>query len=35
MGDHKLSIEFTNDVFKDGEYDRNLYVHGVTLKKVK
>jgi hypothetical protein len=35
VGEHKLSIEFTNDVFKDGEYDRNLYVHGVTLKRVK
>ena len=34
-GDHKLSIEFTNDVFKEGEYDRNLYVHGVSLKKTK
>jgi hypothetical protein len=34
-GEHKLSIEFTNDVFKEGEYDRNLYVHAVTLKKVK
>jgi hypothetical protein len=34
-GEHKLSIEFTNDVFKDGEYDRNLYVHEVALKKVK
>lgn len=34
-GDHKLSIEFTNDVFKEGEYDRNLYVHAVSLKKTK
>jgi hypothetical protein len=34
-GDHKLSIEFTNDAFKEGEYDRNLYVHSVALKKVK
>ncbi len=34
-GEQKLAIEFTNDVFKDGEYDRNLYVHAVTLKKVK
>ena len=34
-GDVKLSIEYTNDVFKEGEYDRNLYVHGVTLKKTK
>jgi hypothetical protein len=34
-GERKLSIEFTNDVFKEGEYDRNLYVHSVALKKVK
>jgi hypothetical protein len=34
-GDHKLTIEFTNDVYKEGEYDRNLYVHAVGLKKVK
>jgi hypothetical protein len=34
-GEHKLAIEFTNDVYKEGEYDRNLYVHAVTLKKVK
>jgi hypothetical protein len=34
-GEHKLSIEFTNDVYKEGEYDRNLYVHAVALKKVK
>ena len=34
-GEHKLSIEFTNDVYKAGEYDRNLYVHAVALKKVK
>jgi hypothetical protein len=34
-GEHKLSITFTNDVYKEGEYDRNLYVHGVTLKPVK
>jgi hypothetical protein len=34
-GEHKLSIEYTNDVFKQGEYDRNLYVHAVALKKVK
>jgi hypothetical protein len=30
-----LTIEFTNDVYKDGEYDRNLYVHAVAVKKVK
>jgi hypothetical protein len=34
-GEHTLSIEFTNDVYKENDYDRNLYVHGVTLKTVK
>jgi hypothetical protein len=34
-GEHQLSLEFTNDVFKEGEYDRNLFVHAVALKKVK
>jgi hypothetical protein len=34
-GDSKLVIEFTNDVYKEGEYDRNLYVHAVSIKKVK
>jgi hypothetical protein len=32
-GSRKVKIEFTNDVYKDGEYDRNLYVHAVTLTK--
>ena len=32
-GSTKLGIEFTNDIYKEGEYDRNLYVHEVTLKK--
>ncbi len=31
-GEHKLAIEFTNDVYKEGEYDRNFYVHAVSLK---
>jgi len=35
MGERKLSIEFTNDVYKEGEYDRNFFVHEVTLKRVK
>jgi hypothetical protein len=35
MGERKLSIEFTNDVYKEGEYDRNFYVHEVALKRVK
>jgi hypothetical protein len=34
-GECKLSIEFTNDVYKENEYDRNLYVYGVTVKSVK
>jgi hypothetical protein len=34
-GEHKLSIEFTNDVYKQNEYDRNLYVHGVTVAPAK
>jgi hypothetical protein len=32
-GERKLTIEFTNDIYKENEYDRNLYIHGVSLKK--
>src|SRR5262245_54753883 len=34
-GERTLVIEFTNDDYKENEYDRNLYIHGVTLKPVK
>ena len=34
-GERKVSIEFTNDTYKENEYDRNLYIHGLTLKRVK
>jgi Ca-dependent carbohydrate-binding module xylan-binding len=34
-GDRKLAIEFTNDAYKENEYDRNLFVHAVTLKPAK
>lgn len=34
-GEHKIAIEFLNDVYKENEYDLNLYVHGVTLQPVK
>ncbi len=34
-GEHKLTITFTNDAYKEGEYDRNLYIHSVTLKAKK
>lgn len=31
-GERTLGIEFTNDTYKEGEYDSNLYVHAVSLK---
>src|SRR5262249_29698300 len=34
-GDRKLSIEFTNDAYKENEYDRKLYVQAVTLRPGK
>jgi len=34
-GERKLVIEFTNDAYKENEYDRNFFVHGVTIKRVK
>jgi hypothetical protein len=32
-GETTLSIAFTNDVYKEGEYDRNLHVHGVRVER--
>ena len=32
-GKQPLVIEFLNDKFKEGEYDLNLYVSGVTIEK--
>jgi Ca-dependent carbohydrate-binding module xylan-binding len=32
-GKQPLVIEFLNDVFKEGEYDRNLFVHAVKIEK--
>jgi hypothetical protein len=32
-GETSLSIKFTNDVYKESEYDRNLFIHGVRLEK--
>jgi hypothetical protein len=32
-GENTLSIAFTNDAYKEGEFDRNMYVHGVSYKK--
>lgn len=28
-----LSIQYTNDVYKANEYDRNLFIHAVKLEK--
>ena len=28
-----FALDFTNDAYKENEYDRNLYVHGISLKK--
>jgi len=34
-GDTKLSVEFLNDLYKDGEYDLNLYIHSVKVEPKK
>ena len=34
-GDHKVAIAFLNDMYKENEYDLNLYVHGVALRPAK
>lgn len=34
-GAHKLAIAFLNDMYKENEYDLNLYVHGVKLRPAK
>jgi hypothetical protein len=32
-GEQKITVSFTNDEYKEGEYDRNMYLHEVSLKK--
>jgi len=34
-GERKIGIAFLNDLFKEGEYDLNFYVHGVVIKQVR
>lgn len=34
-GEPKLGIEFTNDKYKEGEYDLNLYIHAVKVEAKK
>ena len=33
-GEHKLAIQFTNDAYKENEYDRDLYIETVSLGPV-
>ena len=32
-GEQKLSVEYLNDLYKEGEYDMNFYLHGAKLQK--
>jgi len=32
-GETTLSIAYVNDVYKENEYDRNLFLHGVRVEK--
>jgi len=34
-GEHKLSFEFLNDIYKENEYDLNFYIHVVKVEKKK
>jgi hypothetical protein len=34
-GKQPVVVEFLNDAFKEGEYDRNLFLHSVTLEPKK
>jgi len=34
-GDRKLATEFTNDLYKEGEYDLNFFLNGLKLSRVK
>jgi len=34
-GERKLAVTFTNDIYKENEYDRNFYLHGLKLVRTK
>ncbi len=34
-GDRKVAVVFTNDIYKQDEYDRNFYLNGLRLTRVK
>lgn len=34
-GDRRISVAFTNDIYKENEYDRNFFLNGLKLVRVK
>jgi hypothetical protein len=34
-GDRKIATEFTNDLYKEGEYDLNFFLNGLKVVRVK
>lgn len=34
-GERKISVSFTNDIYKENEYDRNFYLNGLKVVRVK
>lgn len=34
-GDRKIAVAFLNDLYKENEYDLNMYVSGLTLRPAK
>lgn len=34
-GDRKIAVTFLNDLYKENEYDLNMYVNGLSLKPAK
>jgi hypothetical protein len=34
-GDRKIATEFTNDLYKEGEYDMNFFLNGVKLVRTR
>ena len=34
-GERKITLTFLNDIYKEGEYDLNFFVHGVILRPAK
>ena len=34
-GDRKIATEFTNDLYKEGEYDLNFFLNGLKIVRVK